>query len=111
MGKAIVVGLTWVVLAIVVSTVVVYFRRRQSKETALEKGWATKGDLNRLQEQKILSENESAEEIFLMLLEPPQNLSFDEQTSLLGAEHRSAIESWLRSKSQYTKTTRKGITR
>lgn len=104
MGKVIVVGLVIVTLALIIAAVAVYFRRRQSKETALERGWATKGDLNRRQEQQLLAAVSIAESLFRQFLAPPVDLS-GEMTLLTHADRRRA-EEWLQEYASTTNTRR-----
>lgn len=109
MGKLIVFFIGVAVLVIIVSLVVVYFRRKRSQETAREKGWAVKGDLNAIQEKALSLENDQAAEILRSLAAPPTDL-YDDDVTFLGSRHRSMVESWLRSHST-AKTNRKGIAR
>lgn len=98
MGRLIVFFIGVVVLVIIASLVAIYFRRKRSQETAREKGWAIKGDLNRLQEHNIIQINDQAAEIFHSLVSPPTDL-YDSDATLLSRRHRTQIESWLRSRS------------
>lgn len=101
MGKAIVEALVPVLIAVIAASVIIYFRRRQSKETALDKGWAIKGDLNSRQERAIVSQMASAANIFRELLAPPSVDPFKDIT-LLRQEDREKVQDWL---NQYSNTT------
>lgn len=93
MGKAIVVGLVVVIIAAMILIAVVYLRHRKSKETALERGWATKGDLNRGQEKKLLATLDSAADLFHALLVDPPNFSGD--FTYIKESDRDKIQGWL----------------
>lgn len=93
MGKAIVVGLTIIVIAIVIAIVVVYYRRKQSKDEAMKHGWATKGDLNKLQERALMNQNIAAVFILQGLLAPPSDLSGD--FTVLSEADRHKVQAWL----------------
>ncbi len=93
MGKAIVIGLIIISVVIVVAGVVVYFRNKKSKETALSRGWATKGDLSKSQERAILAQLGSADILFRQLLATPTNLS--DEMNILRSDHRELIVRWL----------------
>lgn len=109
MGKLIVFFIGLAILMIIASLVMVYFRRKRSQETAREKGWAVKGDLNALQERAIILENDQAAEILRSLVAPPSDLHLGDDVTLLGNGHRMMIDSWL--KSHTAKTNRKGLPR
>lgn len=90
MGKAIVVGLTVIVLAIIIAAVVVYFRRRQSREAAQAHGWAIKGDWNKRQEQAVASVLHDQHRVLVDMLRI-DNVDYEGLT-LLSQSHRSQVE-------------------
>lgn len=94
MGKAIVEALVPIVLALIAAWVIIYFRRKQSKEKALDKGWAIKGDLNSRQEKALITEVNTAAVLFRQLLAPPPDWASD--MTYLRVEDRKAVENWLR---------------
>ncbi|HEY6018640.1 MAG TPA: hypothetical protein VIY48_01755 [Candidatus Paceibacterota bacterium] len=98
MGRVIVIGLVIVTVVVIIALVTMYFRRKSSQEKARERGWATKGDLNLRQEQKLLSQLDEAEWLFRQLLTPPADLSGE--MTILRSDHRLQIESWLRNELQ-----------
>ena len=93
MGLVIAKGLIFIVVVLIVAAVIVYFRRRKSKETALERGWAIKGDLTKAQERVIIAQLNTADLLFRELLTPPRDLSGE--MTLLRGDHRMRVESWL----------------
>ena len=106
--RVIVTGLVIVIVAAMITGVVVYFRRRRSKETALERGWATSGDLNSRQEQALIAQVASAATLFRQLLAPPTSLDGD--ITFLRHDHRTQVEAWLRHQvTSLATNTRKGI--
>ena len=96
--KVVVTGLVIVIVVAIVAGVTVYFRRKQGQETAREKGWSMKGDLNAAQERVIISENTVAAKIFSGLVAPPGSFYQlgSEEMTILSSEHKRAIEEWLR---------------
>jgi hypothetical protein len=93
MGKAIVEAMVPVLIAVIAAVVIIYFRRRQGKEAALDKGWATKGDLNARQERALIAEVELAAALFRQLLAPPTDLVGE--MTFLRYEDRRRVEDWL----------------
>lgn len=94
MGKVIAESLTLVIIAGIIAAVLVYHRRRKSKDAALDRGWAVKGDLNARQEKALIAEVNSAAILFRRLLAPPADLTSD--MTLLRHEDREGVEAWLR---------------
>lgn len=94
MGKTIAIGLVIIIVVAIIAGVTVYFRRRQGKETALEHGWATKGDLSVKQEKALIAEINSAAILLRQLLAPPADL--DSDMTYLRHEDRQRVETWLR---------------
>lgn len=97
MGIVIVKSLAVVVALAIIAGVVIYIRRRQSKDTALDRGWAIKGDLNASQEQLLIERHEAAARIFRLLLEQPHSLHQLDQgeVTILARDHKDYIEQWL----------------
>jgi len=93
MGKIITICILIALIAVIIAGVVVYMRHKQGKETAQEKGWATKGDLNKTQEMALIIENDLAANLLRDLLSPPRSLDGD--ISLLSSDHKLAAELWL----------------
>lgn len=109
MGKAIIIGLVIVIVALIIAGVTVYYRRRAGKEKALEHGWAIKGDLNRRQEQAIIAELNTADILFRELLAPPGDLTGD--MTLLRMSDRVKVQDWLlkRARNDNRSDTRRAI--
>lgn len=106
MGRVIAICITVAVLAGILAWVVVYFRRRQSKETALERGWALKGDLNRSQEQALIRQNNAAKALLEQMLTPLDGTTAAEWTFLSDRDRERAGQ-WLANNKNINK---KGIT-
>lgn len=93
MGKVIAICLLIAFIAVIIAGIAVYMRRKQGQEKAQEKGWATKGDLNKDQEAALIKENDLAANLLRDLLTPPRSLDGD--ISLLSSDHKLAAELWL----------------
>lgn len=98
MGKAIVEGLVPIIIVGIIAMVVVYYRRKASKEKALASGWAVKGDLSASQEKEIIAENNKAAIIFRSMLAPTSDWGSD--MTILSNNDRQSAESWI---AQYNK--------
>lgn len=107
MGRVIAIGAIIVTIALIVAWVMVYFRRRRSKETALEHGWAVSGDLNHIQEQALINQNNAAHTLLQHLLEPPRGFEADSWT-ILSTSDRARIQTWIGDNAHINQ---KGITR
>lgn len=64
MGKAIVVGITIIMLAVIVATVTIWWRRRDMNQLAAEKGTKLKGDLGPKEERQLLNMLTAADDVF-----------------------------------------------
>lgn len=97
MGRVIAIGATFVVLALILAFVVIYFRRKASRERSLEKGWAVSGDLNRREEAEIVGQLNLATDLFLQLLgsAASPNLLEPGELTLLSQHHRGQVKDWL----------------
>lgn len=93
MVKIIAICVTVIVALIIIAVVVVYFRRKRSRETAMERGWATAGDLSRKQENALIKQLWTASTLFRQLLVAPDTWSTD--FSVLSKTDRLQIEKWL----------------
>lgn len=110
MGKAIVIGVVIVVVVAMIVLATMWFRRKDGKERAQERGWALKGDLNARQEKKLKDQNTGAELLFYSLLLPSSDLS--REMTILSREHRDRIEKWLAHQSESSgETSRRSIDR
>jgi hypothetical protein len=94
MGKAIVIGVTVVLIAIVTWVFVAWMRRQDTKDKAREKGWALAGDLNKKQEQALLKLVNEAADILHAIRNPP--LESPDYVSYLSPDDRDKTEQWLR---------------
>ena len=93
MVTIIAVCITILAALLILAAVIVYFGRRRSKETALEKGWAAAGDLSRRQEKALIRQLVSAGSLFRKLLATPDTWSME--FSVLSITDRKNIEKWL----------------
>lgn len=103
MGKALIVAGTIIIIAVAAFFLIGWWRRQATKDKAAEKGWALKGDLNKVQEREIIERLEQAAALMRDLATPPNNLALT--STLLTPEDRARVEGWLRAHN----TTMKGI--
>lgn len=114
MGRIIAVGAIIVIIALIIAGVVIYHRRKNSREKALEHGWALSGDLTAQQEQQILDQNAAAAALFTSLLAPSDDLGGwnPHEITIIGASQKVQIEAWMHTNAKtIAQNRRKGITR
>lgn len=103
MGRTAIIAGTIIVIVAAGYVLIAWLRKLASKEKAADKGWALKGDLNRIQEREIIERLEQGAALLRDLATPPNSLALT--STLLSPEDRGRVEAWLRAQN----ATMKGI--
>lgn len=93
-AKTAIVSITFVVIVVIAVVTGIYLAKRQERIHARERGFALKGDLNRSEEQALLSMLAEAERIFQGL---GQNTGLGlEDLEILRADTKIDVGRWLK---------------
>lgn len=91
MGKAIVIGVTVILIVLAAVVLVIWMRRQESKDEARKQGLPERGDLSRHQEKILQAQLEHAAAIMRKLTHPTMDL----EASFLTQGDRTLVEKWL----------------
>lgn len=96
MGKVLAICAVIVIIAVIIASVSIWFRRQSLRSQVIRQGGAIRGDLSRTQERQLTAHLDSAHRLLLRLAQPLGSLDeIDVDSTILSTEHRRQVTEWI----------------